>query len=173
MANPDINMMNTFNLLKESSEKVLKDKATEYASDKSRYHNFEVAADLTDETPEKALIGMMLKHVVSVQDIINNASYIKTDYFIEKFGDTYNYCLLLMGMLKGDADPTKFNELIGKCVEIDPDKHPEWTHDSIKSRFIVMNHVVNDKYIHMIDKINVITRFVVTLIKLGSKLNLI
>ena len=78
-------------------------KAGEYASDTDRFHNFTVAARMIDTTPEKALKGMMLKHEVSVMDLIEWADVAPeklTEALIdEKIGDNINYLLLLEGLL--------------------------------------------------------------------------
>ena len=47
-------------------------KAKEYASKTDRFHNFKVAARINKTTPEQALKGMMVKHEVSVSDMIEN-----------------------------------------------------------------------------------------------------
>ena len=85
---------------------VLSSKAKEYSSNDDRLHNFNVAARMIDTTPEKALKGMMLKHEVSVMDLIDwagglNNDKITLDVIDEKIGDTINYLILLESMLKG------------------------------------------------------------------------
>ena len=86
-------------------QSVLASKAEEYASDKSRYHNFEVAARFTDTSKEKALVGMMLKHWVSVLDLVEIATLsperLSIEQVDEKIGDSINYLILLEGMLVG------------------------------------------------------------------------
>ena len=75
-------------------------KAKEYASDKDRFHNFKVAALMNTTTPEKALKGMMLKHEVSVLDMINSPEKVTKEMVDEKIGDNINYLILLEGLLK-------------------------------------------------------------------------
>lgn len=70
-------------------------KAEEYATDSDRLHNFKKAAVLTGGTPEEALWGMLVKHIISVSDIIeggNTPSLVLVD---EKVGDCINYFILL------------------------------------------------------------------------------
>lgn len=78
-------------------------KALEYASNENRYHNFDVAARILNCTPEQALQGMMLKHIVSVFDLIDQTESAEdkiTDALIdEKIGDLINYLILLEGLL--------------------------------------------------------------------------
>lgn len=79
-------------------------KAKEYATDDNRFHNFEVAGRMVGITPEKALQGMMMKHIVAVFDLIDLTSIddkkITVEMIDEKIGDTINYLILLEGMLK-------------------------------------------------------------------------
>ena len=83
---------------------VLGAKAKEYSSDTDRYHNFNIAGRMAGTTPEKALKGMMLKHEVSVLDLIEWSgaapSRITEALIDEKIGDNINYLILLEGMLK-------------------------------------------------------------------------
>lgn len=81
---------------------VLQSKSTEYAKNQNRYHNFDKAALRLDCTPEKALEGMMIKHFVSIQDIINDAENIHhapPGVLNEKMTDMVNYIILLEGLL--------------------------------------------------------------------------
>jgi hypothetical protein len=93
---------------------VLSSKGTEYSGDGGdRLHNFKVAARISGETPEKALWGMVMKHLVSVIDIINDldrgivASKERVD---EKVGDTINYLILLEGLLEEREVPGVSNK---------------------------------------------------------------
>jgi len=89
-------------------QETLAAKAKEYASDDSRFHNFEVGGRIIGVTPEKALQGMMLKHIVSVFDLIDwtetDDKRITTELIDEKIGDTINYLILLEGLLKRDHE---------------------------------------------------------------------
>ena len=77
-------------------------KGNEYARE-DRLHNFKVAARIDDTTPEKALKGMSLKHIVSVFDLISDTDkkpYKWTKEIIdEKIGDSINYLYLLKALL--------------------------------------------------------------------------
>lgn len=83
----------------ESITKILSKKAEEYASDDDRFHNFKRAAAILETTQEKALAGMLVKHIVSVLDIINNPDKCSVAVFDEKIGDSINYLILLEGTL--------------------------------------------------------------------------
>lgn len=71
-------------------------------------HNFKVAARMRGITPEQALDGMLLKHLVSMQDIVNNTAYYEykpdLNMVSEKIGDIINYYLLLEGLLTERAN---------------------------------------------------------------------
>jgi hypothetical protein len=67
----------------EKIKKVLSKKAGEYSSENDRLHNFKRAAALNCETPEKALAGMLTKHIVSIYDMIDglNSRHAQTILF--------------------------------------------------------------------------------------------
>jgi hypothetical protein len=62
-----------------------------------------VAGKLQGITPEQALIGMWMKHIVSIMDItndLNNGTLPTDDAINEKFGDVINYGLLLESLIR-------------------------------------------------------------------------
>lgn len=85
--------------------KTLRNKANEYATE-DRLYNFKRAAEIARTTPAKALMGMMLKHWVSVIDLIEGEGCVAQDAFAyerlinEKIGDSINYLILLEAILK-------------------------------------------------------------------------
>jgi len=81
-------------------KETLSRKGEEYAKDFNRLHNFDTAARVAGITPEKALEGMWLKHLVSVFDMIDEPENVNDPLLIdEKIGDTINYLVLLEFML--------------------------------------------------------------------------
>lgn len=70
-------------------------KAGEYAAGGDRLHNFKVAARVMGTTPEKALMGMLLNHFVSVLDLVDVAEAPSLPMADEKVGDLINYLCLL------------------------------------------------------------------------------
>ena len=94
------------------TENVLGYKAKEYSNDEDRFHNFNVAARWDAESPERALWGMLKKHLVSVQDIVNTIesgtgdaiSEISRERIDEKIGDCINYLILLEGIMLENLD---------------------------------------------------------------------
>ena len=96
------------NRLKKIKETLTR-KADEYATDTDRFHNFRVAADFVNTTREQALYGMMLKHLVSVQDMVleterGKGCRVTAEFIDEKIGDTINYLILLEGIFAERLD---------------------------------------------------------------------
>ena len=85
-------------LLEERIKKIketLESKAGEYSSKSDRLHNFKVAAQISDSTPQHALWGMAMKHLVSVVDLISGRLENNRANVDEKIGDMINYLILL------------------------------------------------------------------------------
>ena len=81
---------------------ILAMKAKEYASGIDRLHNFKRAAAMQGITPEKALVGMFTKHMVSIMDMVDDLSYDRhscMETWSEKLGDAINYLILLEGLI--------------------------------------------------------------------------
>lgn len=83
-------------------------KADEYNLEKgNRFDTFYHAAAISGETPEQALFGFMLKHLVSVTEMVQKGGEFTEDRWIEKIIDLCNYNILLYGLL---ADQNKFKK---------------------------------------------------------------
>lgn len=78
---------------------ILQTKSNEYATEDS-LHNFRIAAELQNCTMEQALAGMMIKHTVSVCDMINSGKEYPDALWEEKVTDHINYLLMLMAVVK-------------------------------------------------------------------------
>jgi len=85
------------------SSQVLASKASEYAKEDNIFHNFDRAAAMLGVAREQALVGMMVKHDVSVFDLVELAATdpgkLTEELIHEKFTDAINYRMLLKGML--------------------------------------------------------------------------
>lgn len=101
--------MNTkeFNILLEarikSMRQTLMTKSKEYSTDEDKLHNFKRAGKMLQCTPEQALIGMMVKHTISILDIVDklDKGEIPTKELLEeKIGDNVNYLILLEACIK-------------------------------------------------------------------------
>ena len=86
----------------ELCQKLLVSKGVEYqAGDVDVLHNFKIASRIRNVTPEKALLGMELKHYVSIMDIVDNIEkeLPSIEKLEEKFTDEINYLLLLKALI--------------------------------------------------------------------------
>lgn len=94
-------------------KKTLVKKGKEYQRGNDRLSNFKRAAAILKCTPEKALIGMWIKHAVSILDLVNdlegvtesrvNILYLKSlskKMWDEKIGDAINYLILLRALIE-------------------------------------------------------------------------
>lgn len=83
---------------------VLATKSAEYSTDKDKLHNFKRACQMLKCTPEKALVGMWTKHIISILDIVDEEKVIGIDIDVaiieEKITDAINYLILLEALLK-------------------------------------------------------------------------
>lgn len=92
----------------------LKDK--EYSTEDDRLHNFKIAAALKGESPLQAAAGMMVKHTVSIFDMLmSDVDY--PDYvWQEKITDHINYLLLVKALVqeeKGEDRQMKIEYPVG------------------------------------------------------------
>jgi len=98
-----------FNELLEERIKKIKEtlikKAFEYETKTDKLHNFKAAAVLSSTTPEKALWGMAMKHLVSITDIINGNLENSRNNIDEKLGDMINYLILLEALFEDIRTP--------------------------------------------------------------------
>ncbi len=77
-------------------------KGADYAIDGDRLHNFREAAKLRGGSNADALLGMLVKHWVSVQDMVRDKAKgvaISRAKMDEKIGDAINYLVLLEAVL--------------------------------------------------------------------------
>lgn len=95
-------LANIFFNQKEVCQELLVEKAKEYATS-DRLHNFRTAAELTDSSMADALLGMMLKHTISIYDLCNENVYEAKrrpiELWNEKITDHINYLILLIAVL--------------------------------------------------------------------------
>ena len=84
----------------DSIKSTLSKKSKEYSANGDKLYNFKRAAEVGRTTPSKALFGMLMKHIVSVLDMIESEND-PTVYMVnEKIGDTINYLILLEAIFK-------------------------------------------------------------------------
>ena len=91
-----------FNKLVESKldqiRAVLVKKTAEYNLDDDRLSVFKRAGALQKETPEKALLGMLTKHIISIYDMVLDGGSYPIEKWDEKCIDATNYLLLLLAL---------------------------------------------------------------------------
>ena len=77
-------------------------KDKEYSRGGDKLYNFKRAALLQNITPEKALLGMWTKHLISIIDIINeiDEKIPSQEMLNEKFNDNINYLFLVEGLIE-------------------------------------------------------------------------
>ena len=78
---------------------VLVKKEAEYNLDDDRLSVFKHGAGISEETPEQVLYGFMLKHIISVTDMINSKGTYSEELWNEKMTDIHCYLILLQGLL--------------------------------------------------------------------------
>lgn len=123
-----------FNRRVDSIRDLLITKASHYATDVDRMHNFKRAAAISGEHPCKALQGFLLKHITSYLDILDRVSKgekVSQLLVDEKIGDILTY-FFLQEALMYDMD----------CVEVVADAEyeneiPEKQTSSFKFRDII------------------------------------
>ena len=95
-----------FNKIVESQlehiRQVLVKKADEYNLEEDRLGFFKRAATFAQTTPEKALYGFLLKHLVSLNDMVVSGKQYSKELWLEKITDIENYLVLLLGLLEDD-----------------------------------------------------------------------
>jgi len=87
-------------------KKILDKKGPNYSSDGNRFDNFDAAAAMKRQTPQQALLGMSVKHTVSIHDFVDRSAdheFITKKEWEAKIFDEINYCFLLYGMLRRDG----------------------------------------------------------------------
>ena len=86
-------------------DRLLNRKAKEYTGDNpDRLSAFKTAAVIQGSTPQRALAGMMAKHIVSLYDMCyaKNTSFTK-ELWDEKITDSLNYLFLLAAIIKEEG----------------------------------------------------------------------
>lgn len=79
---------------------VLVKKEAEYSLNTDRMSVFKHGSGITEETPEQVLYGFMLKHIISVTDMVNSKETYSEELWNEKITDICNYLILLQGLLR-------------------------------------------------------------------------
>lgn len=99
--------LNDFNKIIEERIEILRNtllsKGEEYTRGDDRLHNFKTASRVSGNIPEVVLMGFLLKHWVSVNDMINDIAHgkIPTRTLVnEKIGDVIAYMFILEALIE-------------------------------------------------------------------------
>lgn len=87
------------NLLKKCYAIMFK-RAMTYSTENDRLANFRHAAGLTGRNMQQVLAGFMLKHTVSLYDMIETGYEYSLEHWEEKIIDHINYLILLRAILE-------------------------------------------------------------------------
>ena len=82
------------------SKYILIKKGVEYSQDNDRLGQFYRAGSVQGIHPTQALMGMAMKHVTSLADMVKNPSAYSLKKFNEKIADLRNYTILLDALLR-------------------------------------------------------------------------
>ena len=74
-------------------------KASEYANNKDRLHNFKDGAFLSKQTPEQYALSLVNKQFVALRDKITNKEEISYSFLNEKIMDIINYMVLIEALI--------------------------------------------------------------------------
>jgi len=91
---------------------ILGDRGSVYTQETDRLSNFKNAGRMLGKTPEEALWGMVVKHIIAVQDAIFEKKDVHLAKWLEWIGDIINYMKLLYAL------KVEENELFNKSVNI-------------------------------------------------------
>ncbi len=85
----------------------LLNKSKEYAMNGDRLWNFKYNYSFMCQDPKENLIGYMRKHLASCMDYLTRLITFEDKekekaFVLEKFGDVYNYCVLLYALIHED-----------------------------------------------------------------------
>ena len=79
---------------------VLQKKGAEYANDKDVFHNFEEGTKMSfHDKREMVAWEYMMKHMISIKDMIASKDAYSEYTIREKFGDAINYLILMEAMM--------------------------------------------------------------------------
>lgn len=96
-------------------------KGREYSSETDRLHNFKRAGRVMNCTPEKALLGFLTKHLVSIFDMVDaldKGAPIDPKMKEEKLGDVCAYVILLDALFEERISEQE-NESHSKIVRVE------------------------------------------------------
>jgi hypothetical protein len=108
-----------FDRFDKCSNLMLGPKDKEYSRGGDKLYNFKRAGVLQNITPEKALLGMWSKHLISIIDIINeiDVKIPSKEMMNEKINDNINYLFLLEGLIEERRLELEKNSIQHEIIE--------------------------------------------------------
>lgn len=100
-------------------QSVLQKKGAEYANDKDVFHNFEEGTKMSfHDTREMVAWEYMMKHMISIKDMISSKQTFSEHVIREKFGDAINYLILMESMmLESNGIQARFCEAVKETAK--------------------------------------------------------
>lgn len=100
-------------------QSVLQKKGAEYANDKDVFHNFEEGTKMSfHDKREMVAWEYMMKHMISIKDMIASKDAYSEHIIREKFGDAINYLILIEAMmLESNGIQQRFCEAVKETSE--------------------------------------------------------
>ena len=84
----------------ESCLKLMEQKSLEYATDEDKLANFKRAGAVLGVKPVQALMGMLVKHWVSIAVMVQSDKPYLPEQWAEKIEDAINYMYLLEALIE-------------------------------------------------------------------------
>jgi len=100
----NLSIVQAYKWLKDQSFEILVEKAKEYSVDTDRFHNFKKASRYFGYSPQFFCVMFMIKHIVSLSDILDGTIFPNFNIYVSKIVDIYNYLLLLIGIIVTNCD---------------------------------------------------------------------
>lgn len=100
-------------------QSVLQKKGAEYANDKDVFHNFEEGTKMSfHDKREMVAWEYMMKHIISIKDMIASKNAYSENTIREKFGDAINYLILMeVMMLESNGIQQRFCDAVKETTE--------------------------------------------------------
>lgn len=91
----------------EYCQSILLKKGLEYQSNEDVFNNFVKGETLLKDTKEKVLFSYLMKHLISLSDMVDKPDCYSFPIWREKLTDSINYLLILYSMVKENVQNDK------------------------------------------------------------------
>ncbi len=83
---------------------ILSDKEHEYSSNRDRFDRFTRAAVLLNTTPQEAALGMAVKHLTAIIDIVQDVRGYSPGKIQKRFSNARNYLYLIEAIISEEIN---------------------------------------------------------------------